>query len=449
MRTIKKLKNGKIVVGTVSAVSIFIGSFLMAPVALAAEQPNIDAKAAFVIEDETNKVLVNQNGEESLGIASMTKMLSFYLILEAIEDGKLSWDKEVRVSDYAFDISQDYNLSNVPLRQDITYSVKELYQAGLIYSANGATIALAETLAGSEPKFVDMMKAKLDEWGIDSYEIYNTTGLTNSFLGGETYPGSSDSDYNKMTARGIATVADHLIDDYPEILETSSIPEMTFQEGTSDEIVMRNWNLMLPGNFYYREGVDGLKTGTTDEAGASFTGTITEDGMRIITVVIGADESTKRFTETGRLMDYAFSNFEKTILVSKGDNVATEEPIQVSKGKQEEVGLIYNEDLVVVAEKGVEDITTTTTFTAAKDSLNEDGEIEAPIEKGTEVGSVSVAMDGDELGYLNGEISEDVKVAVATTVEKANIFVRAGRVIGDFFGNVWGMATDFVGGFFD
>lgn len=449
MMTIKILKNGKMLVGTVSAVSMLAGSFLAAPVALAAEQPSIDAKAAFVIEDETDKVLVNQNGEEALGIASMTKMLSIYLILEAIEDGKLSWDKEVRPSDYAFDISQDYNLSNVPLRQDSTYSVKELYQAALIYSSNGATIALAETLAGSEPKFVDMMKAKLDDWGIENYEIYNATGLTNSFLGGEMYPGSSASDYNKMSARGIATVADHLIDDYPEVLETTSIPEMKFQEGTSDEIVMRNWNLMLPGNAYYREGVDGLKTGTTDEAGASFTGTVTEDGMRIITVVIGADESTKRFTETGRLMDYAFSNFEKTTLVSKGDSVATEDPIPVAKGKQESVGLVYNKDLVVVAEKGVKDIATTTTFTAAKDSLNEDGAIEAPIEKGTKVGSVAVTMEGDELGYLNGETSENVEVAAAKTVEKANIFVRAGRAVGEFFGNVWGTITDFVGGFFD
>lgn len=444
------IKNRKMIMGTISAASVLVNSLFVAPVALAAEQPSIDAKAAFVIEDETDKVLMNQNGDEALGIASMTKMLSIYLILEAIEEGKLTWDKQITVSDYVYEVSQNYNFSNVPLRQDITYSVEELYQSALIYSANGSTIALAEALAGSEAKFVDLMKAQLDEWGVDNYELYNTTGLSNSDMPEEhLYPGASSDGYNKMTARGVAMVADHLIDDYPEVLETTAVPELAFQAGTSDEIMMHSYNLMLPGMFYYREGVDGLKTGTTLESGASFTGTAVQDDMRIITVVIGADESTKRFKETGRLMDYAFSTFEKTTVATKGEAVSTQEPITVAKGKQTEVGLVYNEDLVTVTEKGAEELALTTVFTPAEESLNEDGEIEAPIEKGTEVGSVAVTVEGDEFGYLDGATSEDVKVAVASSVEKANIFVRGGRVVGDLFGKAWQTVSDFVGGFFD
>ncbi|MFZ2426059.1 MAG: serine hydrolase, partial [Trichococcus flocculiformis] len=184
------IKNRKMIMGTLSAASVLANSLFAAPVALAAEQPSVDAKAAFVIEDETDKVLVNQNGEEALGIASMTKMLSIYLILEAIEAGKLTWDKQITVSDYVYEVSQNYNFSNVPLRQDITYSVEELYQSALIYSANGSTIALAEALAGSEAKFVDLMKAQLDEWGVESYELYNATGLSNSDVAEENlYPG--------------------------------------------------------------------------------------------------------------------------------------------------------------------------------------------------------------------------------------------------------------------
>ena len=148
-------------------------------------------------------------------------------------------------------------------------------------------------------------------------------------------------------------------------------------------------------------------------------------------------------------MDYAFSTFEKTTVATKGEAVSTQEPITVAKGKQTEVGLVYNEDLVTVTEKGAEELALTTVFTPAEESLNEDGEIEAPIEKGTEVGSVAVTVEGDEFGYLDGTTSENVKVAVASSVEKANIFVRGGRVVGDLFGKAWQTVSDFVGGFFD
>src|SRR5699024_4603956 len=141
------------------------------------------------------------------------------------------------ISDYAYSISQNYELSNVPLRQDFTYTVRDLYESMLVYSANGASIAMAELLGGSEPGFVDMMTAKLDEWGVTDYGIYNSSGLPNNYANeqGQLYPGAPVDTENHMTARGVATLADHLLDDYPEVLETTKLTDKTFMEGSGDE----------------------------------------------------------------------------------------------------------------------------------------------------------------------------------------------------------------------
>src|SRR5699024_5727001 len=127
------------------------------------------------------------------------------ILFESIEKGKISWDQEVTVSDYAHEVSQNYVLSNVPLRLGEKYTVREMYEAMAIYSANGATIVLAEAIAGSEPAFVDMMKEKVESWGIENYELVNTTGLNNSYLNGHLYPGATETSENSMTARGIVT----------------------------------------------------------------------------------------------------------------------------------------------------------------------------------------------------------------------------------------------------
>ncbi|AZP04359.1 serine hydrolase [Jeotgalibaca ciconiae] len=445
------MKTNKLKKWTIGALStgLLASSVFFAPKASAAVEPiTVDAKAAFVIDNETNKILLEQNGDESLGIASMTKMLSVYVILEAIEAGEISWDTTVPISDYALNISQDYELSNVPLRLDFTYTVRDLYEAMLIYSANGASIAMAELVAGSESAFVDMMKAKLDEWGVTDYSIYNSTGLPNYYAEqyGQLYPEAPADTENHMTARGVATLADHLLDDYPEVLETTSIVEKTFMEGSDDEINMLTYNHMLPEMIHYRPNVDGLKTGTTDDSGASFTGTAVENEMRIITVVIGAADNTTRFSETSRLMDYAFDNFDKVQIVETGTPVETEEPIEVAKGKEEEVGLVYNSDLTVVTPK-TEDRKIETELTLNQDLLNEDGVVEAPIEEGTVVGKVAISIEGDDLGYL-GNKQYEANVAVERTIEKANIFALAWRWVASTTARGWNSVTDFVTGFF-
>ncbi|UJF15851.1 D-alanyl-D-alanine carboxypeptidase [Jeotgalibaca sp. MA1X17-3] len=434
-------------------VGLVVSPFAAIPEVAAAEEPiEVDAKAAFIIEPETNKVLFSQNPDESLGIASMTKLISTYVILDAIEQGELSWDQKVTLSDYAQNISQDYELSNVPMRFDFDYTIKDLYEAMLIYSGNGAVIAMAETLAGSEQKFVDRMIAQLDEWGIEDYDIYNSTGLPNSYANefGQLYPGAPVDQENHMTARGVAIVADHLLNDYPEVLETTKITEKTFMEGSGDEIQMSTYNLMLPGEPYYRAGVDGLKTGTTDESGASFTGTAVEGDMRIITVLIGLENQenyAERFSETKRMMDYAFKNYEKVQIIEKDSVVESNPTIPIAKGKQEEIGLVYSEDLTVVTKKA-EERTVDANLNLNSELMNEDGLIEAPIEKGTEVGKMTISIEGDDLGYLDGSKGEEVNVAVAETVEKANILTIGWRWVSGAFVSGWTTVTEFISGFF-
>lgn len=428
-----------------------LGSTLFATRTVSAVEPiSVSAEAAFVMDNGTNKVLLDQNGNEPLYIASMTKLLPIYLINQAVEEGTISWDTAVPISDYAKAISQNYELSNVPLRQDFDYTVKDLYEAMVIYSANGATIAVSELLAGSEPAFVDLMKKQLDEWGIEGYSLYNVTGLPNKYASelGNLYPDTPINEENKLSARGVATVADHLLDDYPEVLETAKIQEKIFMEGSGDEVRMTTYNLMLPDQLYARPAVDGLKTGTTDASGASFTGTALENDMRVITVIIGAEDNLMRFGETGRLMNYAFTNFEKVQVGEKGMPVETEKPLTVDKGKQEEVDLIYSEDAYVVTATEEAERTITTELSLDTELLNEKGLIEAPIEKDTKVGEISISVEGEESDYI-GDSSNQASVAVGSTVEKANAFVLAGRWITNTVSNGWNNMTEFISGFFN
>ncbi len=430
MKNFKKISTlfvTTLLVGTFSPLGV-VGTTVSAATS---EQPEIDAAAAFVIEPTTGKVLLNQNGDKKLGIASMTKMITEYLLLETIKNGDLAWDDQIEISEYAHKISQNYDLSNVPLRIDDTYSVEELYQAMAIYSANGATIALAEHIAGDEKTFVDMMHEKVESWGITNYELYNTTGLSNADLQGNIYPGSTEASENSMTAREMAIVAQQLITDFPEVLNTSIISEKTFREGTDDEIKMKNFNWMLPGLIYERENVDGLKTGTTDFAGASMTGTVEEEGMRLITVVMnatnGQKDTSKRFAETDKMMDWAFESWDMVPAFEENQLIENIDPVVVDNGKKDAIELAVKSDVSLLVPKNTDMKNTTVEVQLKEDLLNEADHLTAPIEKGTDVGTAQVISEGDELGYVNGDKGEEINVVAASTIEKANVFVLAGR----------------------
>lgn len=153
---------------------------------------NLTVDAAIMIDAETGKILYSKNAEQPLAIASMTKMMTEYLLFEAIEEGRITWDQQYSVTDYTYQLSQNRALSNVPLRQDGTYSIRELYEAMAIYSANAATVAIAETIAGTEDNFVNLMNEKAAELGLEGYTFVNSSGLNNEDLMG-MHPASNRS----------------------------------------------------------------------------------------------------------------------------------------------------------------------------------------------------------------------------------------------------------------
>ncbi|WLR44348.1 D-alanyl-D-alanine carboxypeptidase family protein [Bacillus carboniphilus] len=426
-------------------------SFIKPASIVLAEENNIgiNAEAAMIVEASTGKILYEQNPDESLGIASMTKMMTEYLLLEAINDGSVNWEDTYTPNNYVYEISQNTNFSNVPLRKDGSYKVKDLYEAMAIYSANGAAIAISEMVAGTETAFVKKMNEKAKELGLENTTFVNVTGLPNSDLNGQHPEGTDANGENMMSARSVSKLAYHLLKDYPEILNTAKIERKEFVEGTQ----MENWNWMLPGLVLGKEGVDGLKTGSSDFAGECFTGTAERNGMRVITVVMDAKGNgknyTNRFSETEKLMDYAFQNFTSEELFSANYQIKDQSTFTVSKGKEKEVEVETKNPLSMIIRNGEKE-NYDPVYKLNEELFNENEQLTAPIEKGEKVGTMTYKYVGEktDYGFIDSQSDGQVDLVTTTSVEKANWFVLSMRSIGGLFSDVWSSITKTVSGWF-
>lgn len=405
----------------------------------------LKAEAAVIIDGETGQILFEKNADKVLGIASMSKMMTEYLVLEAIHNNKITWDQKVKINKYVHDLSKAPNLSNVGLTQGEDYTVKELYGAMAVHSGNAATVALAELVSGSEKKFVELMNKKATELGLKNHKFVNSSGLNNSDLLGN-YPAGSENEENVMTAHDVGLLAFHLLKDYPEVLDYASIPRLKFRDGKE----YPNFNWMLPGLIYEYNGVDGLKTGSTDFAGFSHTGTVVRNGQRYITVVMKSTTKDERFADSVKLMDYAFAQFGKEEILPAGYQVKGKETLPVVKGKENEVKIEAKDALNLIVENGEKD-NYTFDLVIDKKKVNEDGELTAPIKKGDKVGSITITpKDGEFYGYITDSDAKAIKVDVvaAEDVEKANWFVLSMRAVGGFFSGIWSGITSTVKGWF-
>ena len=432
---------------------LFISFLSTAPIETSAAETDLglNVDAAILIDAETGKILYEENADTPLGIASMSKMMTEYLLLDAIAEGTITWDQEYRVKgvdDYTYKMSQNRSLSNVPLRADGTYTIKELYEAMAIYSANAATVAIAETLAGTETEFIKLMNKKAEELGLEGYKFVNSTGLNNSDLFGMHPDGTGPEDENVMPATAVAKLAYHLLKDHPEVLETSSIPKKSFREGTDDEIKMANWNWMLPGLISEYPGVDGLKTGSTLFAGKCFTGTIERNGTRLISVVMNAKNSegvstdSARFGATAKLFDYGFSQFTKQEILPSDYVFEDNKSIKVTKGKEDNVDIATEEAISFMVKTNEKDL-------YVPKLVLEKETLEADVKKGTVVGKVVIERsEGTDYGYIDGEPAS-TKVVTSSDVERAGAISLFFQGIGNFFGNIWDGITGFVGGLFN
>ncbi|WP_077329853.1 D-alanyl-D-alanine carboxypeptidase family protein [Virgibacillus siamensis] len=417
--------------------------------AKAAGSLNIEAESAILVDAESGKIVYSKNPDIKLPPASMTKMMSEYLVLEAIKSGKIDWDTTTQVSNYAYSISADSTFSGIGLTKGKPYKVKELYKAMAIFSDNGATIALAELVAGSEGNFVKMMNKTAKEMGLPDYKFVNSTGLSNKWLGDNVPEGTDPNANNLLSARSAALLAFNLIKDHPEALDYTSMIETKF-EGYKVE----NLNWMLPHKatylkqFHYK-GVDGLKTGYTDLAGYCFTGTVERNGQRFISVVMKTKSKAERFQETEKLYEYAFSNFESKKLFSKGYQLKDKSTIPVSKGKKDTVEIATKEAFKAPVKKG-EKKKYGIKYHIDKDKLNKDGELAAPIKKGEKIGTAELVYKGDaDYGYIfPGDDKQTVALVAQDSVEKDNWFMLTLGSIGNFFSDLFGSIVDTVKGWF-
>lgn len=305
----------------------------------------VQAEHAIAIEVSTGKILYEKDAKTPDAIASISKLLTVYRVYQEVSQGNLTWETKVPISDYAYNLTKNLDVSNVPLEAR-EYTVKDLVNASLTASSNSATIALAEYISGSEPAFVDTMMAQLESWGITDARLVNASGLNNSFLGNHLYPNSTKDDENYMSAQSVAIMAHHLITEFPEVLEITSLPSVSFA-GMS----INSYNYLLETYPYYRKGVTGLKTGTSEKAGASLVTTSTENGMEVISVILNAKHSNKdtnsRFLAANALLDYVAANFQLSTLISKGQAFDNSRA-NITDGREESVLAVASQDFNVV-----------------------------------------------------------------------------------------------------
>lgn len=188
----------------------------------------------------------------------MTKMMTEYLVLEAIEEGEISWDTRTEISEYAYSISANNSFSGVGLRLDHEYTVEQLYEAMAINSDNATSIALAELIAGSEGEFVKLMNQKAEEMGLPDAKFVNSTGLDNKDLNGKHPEGTKADDTNLLSARSTAMLAYHLVNDFDQALEISSIPKKNLKTrkwsiGTG---CFQGWTVKTSNNLRTKEWMD-------------------------------------------------------------------------------------------------------------------------------------------------------------------------------------------------
>ncbi|MCD5002325.1 D-alanyl-D-alanine carboxypeptidase [Enterococcus saccharolyticus] len=396
-------------------------------VSYADENFQIEADAAIAIDAESGKILYSQNSETPTGLASISKIISLYLVEKQVSEGKLTWDEPVTISEELAALSTDPRLANVPLEAGQNYTVKQLFDAAAIQSANAAVSALAEKIAGSEPAFVDMMREQVEAWGITDAHLVTASGLNNSDLNGRIYPGSTPDDENFLSAKDISIIARHLILDYPGILEVTRVPSKVFDTQSDEPVTMYSTNKLLTGMLYEKEGVDGLKTGTTDLAGECFVGTIERNGQRIITVVLNAhnteDNPDMRFTETSKLMDYVYNNWTYREIVPANQEITT---IEVNNAEETTVPLVTQTAINGWVQGDQEPALTVTLNNQNNPEL-----VQAPLAKDTVLGKVEAQLDN--LGSVAEQPVTFTSLIVAEDIEKASNWVQFGRKINEFF----------------
>ncbi|MBW4839055.1 MAG: D-alanyl-D-alanine carboxypeptidase [Paenibacillaceae bacterium] len=388
----------------------------------------LEVSSAILLEPVSGQILLNVNGDQPLPPASMTKMMTEYIVAELVKQGKFSWDDVVTVGKNA---AQTIG-SRIFLAEGDQHTIEELYTAMAIASANDATVALAEHVAGSEQAFVKMMNDEAKRMGMNTAHFANSTGLDIADMPEGFRP--ADGQETVMSALDAAILAKYIVTDHPDFTRFTTIQSKKFRERDTSPMVNLNW--MLEANkevtnfkqFAY-EGLDGLKTGHTSNAGNCFTGTAERNGMRLISVVMGTASDKARFVETRKVLDFGFNNFETKQIVPPKTTVAGTETVTVKKAKNTEIPVVTDQAVSFVVPKGADTSAVQPTVTLA-----DEGTLTAPLKQGTKVGTVTYSFKAPGMDQT---LEKTVNLITAEDAEKAGWFKLMMRAIGEFFSDLF------------
>ncbi len=354
--------------------------------------PSVGASSYILVDYHSNTAIAKRDPDEQIEPASITKLMTSYLVFSEIHDGNLNLSDEVLISERAWRMTGSRMFIEVGQR----VSVEELLKGVIIQSGNDASVALAEYVAGSEEVFAGMMNDAAARLGMTGTQYTNATGLPDP----EQY----------TTARDIATLATALIREFPDFYSWYSEREYTY-----GGIRQHNRNRLL----WRDPSVDGLKTGHTSSAGYCLVTSASRDGMRLISVVMGTDSEEARATASQALLNYGFRFFETYQLYETGDKLSTE---RVWKGRDKSIELGVDDDLYVTIPRG--------RYDALEARLEMDDVLTAPIEAGSEIGRLVVSLDGNALA--------DRPLVALGAVEEAGLFGRASDSVRMWIGGLFG-----------
>lgn len=340
-----------------------------------------NAKSGLLMEVSTGKILYEKNSEEKVAVASLTKMMAQLLILEKIEKGELSWDEKVTASSNASGMGG----TQIWLTIGEVMSVRDLMKGITMASANDATVAMAEKIAGTEARFVEMMNEKAKELGLKNTSFKNCTGL--------------DENGHYSTAKDLAVIAQELMK-HEQIFEFSSVYEDYLRTDTENKFWLVNTNKLV--RLY--EGADGLKTGFTDAAKYCMAVTAKRNNMRLLAIVLGEDVSKVRNQETSELLDYGFNLYKIDLLQSKKDKV---DSIPLKKASQDSVDVYTKEDVTI---------------------LNKKSDVSLDYEREVTINNIELPLkNGDVIGKItfkyNNKVVKEEDLVVLEDVGKVNYFL--------------------------
>ena len=332
------------------------------------------AKSGVLLEASTGEILYEKNKDEKVSIASLTKMVAQIIILEKIEEGTLKWDDIVTTSSNAAGMGG----TQIWLVAGEKMSVEDLFKSMTMASANDATVALAEKVAGTEEAFVKLMTDKVKSLGLVNTTFVNCTGF--------------DEEGHLSTAYDLGQIARELLK-HDEILRFSSVYEDYIRKDTPNKYWLVNTNKLV--RFY--SGADGLKTGFTDAAGYTMAVTAERDNMRLIAIVLGETSGKARNQDATDLLDYGFNTY-KVDLLNKKNEVVKE--LEIEKGNKSKVNAILKHDVSILRKKSDAGINYDTSV-----KIND---IKLPLKKGDVVGKLEVLDNGNVIKSEDLIIDEDV-----------------------------------------